>query len=42
MMYHFMWLTITHKIYILHQFQQHFDDKFYIYIKVEIDIITYS
>ena len=38
MMYHFIRLTITHKIYILHQSRQHFEDKFYIHVKVVISL----
>ena len=38
MMYHFIRLTITHKIYILHQSRQYFEDKFYIHVKVVISL----
>ena len=38
MMYHFIRLTITHKIYILHQSWQYFEDKFYIHVKVVISL----
>ena len=38
MMYHFIRLTITHKIYILHQSRQHFEDKFYIHVKAVISL----
>ena len=38
MMYHFIWLTITHKIYILRQSRQYFEDKFYIHVKVVISL----
>ena len=38
MMYHFIRLTITHKIYILHQSRQHFEDKFCIHVKAVISL----